>query len=278
MLCLQYDFISHSFLLFFFSRYPFLLQSPDEFSETLQRLNWRTDFDDKDVQRWMWEPSAEDRNGTCPWHFRSSGSSGTSSSSTACQQAWSNTWVNLSELLRRLWLVPERIFQYVTPALPVSALRQAIHLPEQEALAADEDIFSPEVKGVTREDRDKWCTAATNKLSEYLSLCYKKKKGSAEMGVHLEDSIKKVLKNLNWNEDRCVWSKEWWGNETAWVAPWTQRMGESFLDLVSWSVSFILLLFDNTSCSVLQLRSETSLFWAVIISGPCSTWRSMCPS
>ena len=222
-------------LCFFFSsfllsypRYPFLLQSPEEFCETLQRLNWRTDIDNNDVQRWLWEPTAEDRNGTCPWHFRSSGGS----TSSSARESRTDNWVNLAELTRRLWLVPERLFQYVTPPLPVSALRQAIHLSEEEALAADQDIFSPEVKGVARADRDKWCTAATDKLSAYLSLCNRKSQGSVEMGVQLEDSIKKLLKNLSWTEDRCGWSKEWWGNETAWVAPWAQQMGECLVDLV----------------------------------------------
>ena len=115
-------------------RFPFLLQSPEEFCETLQRLNWRTVIDNNDVQRWLWEPTAEDRNGTCPWHFRTSGGS-----------TDTETWVNLSELTQRLWLVPERLFQHVVPALPVSVLRQAIRLSEEEALAVDENtLFSQE--------------------------------------------------------------------------------------------------------------------------------------
>ena len=87
-------------------------------------------------------------------------------------------------------------------------------------------MFSPEVKGVAREDRDKWCTAATEKLAEYLYWCNALREGSLESAALLEGSIKKLLKKLNWSEDRCAWSKEWWGSENAWLAPWTQQMGK----------------------------------------------------
>lgn len=79
-------------------RFPFLLKEPTHLQLWLNKFGWEI-HPEHGV---LWEYSAEDAQLCAKWRFRP----------TPCP---AREWLAVDEVVRRLWLCPERVFMHAKP-------------------------------------------------------------------------------------------------------------------------------------------------------------------
>lgn len=102
-------------------------------------------------------------------------------------------------------------------------------LPEREALAEETAALSPQVVGMTNDQRDQVLVDVAQGLVQLQDLTNKQAKTSTEARAKelskLEHTVGSLLLSLKWQQKKATWSTKWWRDEAAWLAPWTTELG-----------------------------------------------------